>query len=552
MRAGLFLKFLSPETRTMKLPRFFILAGIMSCATVFPSMAVEAAATAKDIPEAMATAAQAGDGGAIRLLIVQSFNRRGALYEAAVSGLLDRLVQAGDAKAFSVLLREMRQTTYGRSWQASDALLQGAVREKRQEVIDAMLADRLDPARLEVAREAGDAEMQKWIVRRVAEVRQRRADIDALVEAAGKGDLEVMRHLLDAGTDVNGVTSKESQHTALTLAAAKSQLEAVRLLLDRGAAVDQPKHPGWDYTPLCLTKSVPIAELLKAHGANVHAKLFRRDVSILTYIARWGGPDMVEWMLKQGLDPKMIGDNRQNLLFEAGDARTAEILLKAGVDPNAVDEFGSTPLSAAQKGVAQKLIEAGAKLPAGEKALLSMFSSFASPDSVEAAIKTIEPVDPVILQKGLISAAHTDQGDLAEVLLKHGAKANEPGFVGEGSDFPMLPLMMCTVHGSPKTAKVLLAHGADPNGSEKWGGLLQNAIRNGHRELAKILRDAGAKGVSDLAFAIGMKDEAKVAELLKSAPAYSDDAAFWEKALPAAARLGHLEGVRAAIANGYL
>jgi ankyrin repeat protein len=524
--------------------------GFMLRVKRLPPPAAAAPTTPPDFPEALLSAARAGDTATIAQLIALSFKHRGSLDETGVSLLLDRLAAAGETPAFTVLLGQMRQTNLGKNWQPDDALLKDTVRAGRRELLDAMLASWLDSARLEVARAAGDPTMQSWITGRVAEVRQKRADIDAFVDAAGQGDLDTMRRLLDAGVDVNGVTSKASRHTALTLAAAKSQLEAVRLLLDRGAAVDQPKHPGWDYTPLCLTKSVAVAELLKAHGANVHARLFRRDVSILTYIARWGGADMVEWMLKQGLDPKMVGDHRQNLLFEAGDARTAEILLQAGVDPNQDDEYGRTPLAGAQKGVAQKLIAAGAKLPAGDTALGAMIGNFASADSIEAVINAQGPLDPVLVQRGLISAAHTDQAEVVAVLLAHGAKANEPGFWGQGTSMPILPLMVCTIHGSPKTARVLLEHGADPNAGAKPGILLQNAIQNGNRDVAKILRDAGAKGVSDLAFALAMKDEPKIDEILSSAPPYAANAGFWHKVLPTAARLGHLRAVQAAIEKG--
>jgi ankyrin repeat protein len=529
------------KTRTTILALLLPLVGV----------AAEPAATQgpPKIEEAILAAARVGDVAGIGRLIIQSFEQRGSLDEGSVKALLDDLVRSAELPAFTVLLGEMRKTNLGKNWQPDDPLLAELIRAGRTDFIDAMLASWLDPARLEAKRDAADSAMAEWLTRRVAEVRKQRAEHEELVAAAGKGDLETMHRLLDAGVDVNCVAEK-SRHTPLTLAARESRLQAVRLLLERGATVDQPKHPGWDYTPLCLTKNVEIAELLKAYGANIHAKLFKRDVSILTYMVRFGGADIVEWMLKEGLDPKMIGDNKQNLLFAAGDARTAEILLAASVDPNAVDEFGRTPLQGAQKGVAEKLLAAGAKLPATEDAVAQMIGGFASADSVEAVIKGRGGIAPEAAQKALISAAHTDRDEIVKLLLAHGAKANELSFLGDSKDYSILPLMMCTVHGSPKTAKVLLAHGADPNGGDWPGILLQNAIQNGHHDVARILWDAGGRGVSELAFHIAMKDEKKVGELLKSAPAFAEQPEFWAKALPAAARLGQLEIVRAALARG--
>lgn len=524
-------------------------------ALLLPIVAVAAEPAATQVPpkieESILSAARAGDAAGILRVILKSYRQGGAFDNSSAKELLDGLVRGGELPAFTVLLSELRKTNTGKDWQPDDALLVEVIRGGRKDFIDAMLASLLDPTRLEGQRDAGGAEMAEWITRRVAAVRKQRADQNELVAAAGKGDVETMRRLLDAGVDVNAVTSQESRHTPLTLAAAKSQLEAVRLLLERGAAVDQPKHPGWDYTPLCLSKSVAVAELLKAYGANMHAKLFKRDVSILTYIARWGGADMVAWMLKQGLDPKMIGDNKQNLLFYAGDARTAELLLAAGVDPNHVDEFGRTPLASAQNGeIASKLIAAGAKQEGNDSLIKDMVYQHASADAIESVIKARGKLDPAAAQMALIAAAHNDQAETAKLLLKHGAKANEPGKWGRSDRCDILPLMVCTVHGSPKTAKVLLDHGADPNAGERPGVLLQNAIQNGHTEVAKILRAAGAKGVSDLAFYIAVKDDAKVRDLLQAAPSFAEKPEFWAAALPTAARTGELDSARSAIEKG--
>ena len=88
-----------------------------------------------------------------------------------------------------------------------------------------------------------------------------------------------------------------------------------------------------------------------------------RDVSILIYVVDWARADVVAWFLKQGLDARMIGDNQENLLFGLRDGATAEVLLEAGADPDGVDEFGRTPLTAAQSAeVARALVQHGANL----------------------------------------------------------------------------------------------------------------------------------------------------------------------------------------------
>jgi hypothetical protein len=114
----------------------------------------------------------------------------------------------------------------------------------------------------------------------------------------------------------------------------------------------------------------------------------------------------------------------------------------------------------------------------------------------------------------------------------------------------MLPLLVCCIFGSVKVARLLLAHGADPNAGDPPGLMLRTAISNRFSELAKLLKEAGAKGVSDLAYAITVKDTAKKAELLAAAPAYADQPEFWNEVLSAAARHGDVATVKVALEKG--
>ena len=127
--------------------------------------------------------------------------------------------------------------------------------------------------------------------RRVAEVAKQQANVGAICQAASDNDLPALQRSLDQGADVNGIG--QDDNTPLIRAVFKNHLEAARWLLDHGAQVDQPRLPGWDFTPLCLVNSVPMAELLKQHGADVHARFYERDISILTYVARWAQADVV-------------------------------------------------------------------------------------------------------------------------------------------------------------------------------------------------------------------------------------------------------------------
>ena len=503
---------------------------------------------AESFADELLAAARAGDAARVAGLLNASFSRPPKFSKETGTRMLDTLIRKQDLPTFTMLRDELAKTNYGNGWKISDELLASLVRAKRTDFLDVLLARRLDLERLTQQAKSADPDTADWITRRVAQVAKQRADLEALARAAKDGDLPAMQRLIDAGVDVNGVDKDDS--TPLFEAVFKNRVDAARLLLDHGALVDKVRYPGWDYTPLCMCKSVEMAQLLKDRGANVHATLFRRDTNILTYVAKWADADLVEWFLQQGLDPKMLGDNKQNLLFGLSDARTAELLLKAGVDPNAVDQFGNTPICWARNaGVAQALIDHGAKVTGFDKPLLPRMIQFGSGGAVETALKAGAEHDSETMQEMLVQAAHMDKDEIAAVLLKYGAKPNEPGIFASKDDM-LLPLEACCIWGGVKTTKTLLAAGADPNGGKAPGMLIKNAMSNGYKEVAKLLRQAGAKGVSDLAFALATRDTAQVKTLLATAPAYAESPAFWDDALPDAARVGDVDTVRAALAKG--
>jgi beta-lactamase regulating signal transducer with metallopeptidase domain/ankyrin repeat protein len=495
-------------------------------------------------------AARAGDEPTIEKVILESYDGPAEIGTDGATEMLNSLAASRELPAFAALLGPMRRSNLGKDWQPDDLLLAALVKEGRTDFLDLFMSHRLDLSRLRKFGPSADPEIAGWIAKRTDTVERERTDIDKLIAASAKGDLETARQLLDAGVPVNGRTSGEDSWTPLTRAASAGHTEVVRLLLERGAEPDLAKHPGWDYTPLCLTSKVEIANLLKAAGANVHATLFKRNTSILTYVATFGGAPMVQWFIDQGVDPKLIGDNDQTLLFGVKDAETAEILLKAGVDPNRPDEFGRFAIQEARSaGAARALLKGGAKLTGPKGSLIPGMMQMSSGDAVEAVFETGEVPEQKVLQNALIGACHSDKAETARVLIKYGAKANEPG-EWSGPKDTILPLFVCCIHGSPKTAKILLENGADPNGGKTPGLFLKTAIHNQEKEMVKILKAAGAKGASDLSIAIATGDKEGKAILLASAPQFPADPAFWDGVIGTAAERGDIETVKSAVDHG--
>ena len=85
----------------------------------------------------------------------------------------------------------------------------------------------------------------------------------ALVDAAEKGDAEMVRELLAAGADVNHTKEGDDGRTALWKAAWKGHLEAAQALIDAGADVDKGKTDDGQ-TPLTLAAYRGHLEVVKA------------------------------------------------------------------------------------------------------------------------------------------------------------------------------------------------------------------------------------------------------------------------------------------------
>ena len=229
----------------------------------------------------------------------------------------------------------------------------------------------------------------------------------------GKGDIEIVRKVLAAGTDIDARDILGS--TALRYAIYSGHKEIAQLLIDKGADVNAKSDVG--RTPLqdaALGGHKEIAELLIAKGADVNEKT------------------------NDGVTPLHFATTKE----------IAELLIAEGADVNAKDSFGQTPLDwaekledyqkrpetkAAKKEIADLLRKHGGK--PGEtrreelKAESALFNAVFEgnieavkkhlDDGVDVNAKTATggtPLDPAIGFK------HTE---IADLLRKHGGKTGE-------------------------------------------------------------------------------------------------------------------------------
>jgi ankyrin repeat protein len=118
-------------------------------------------------------------------------------------------------------------------------------------------------------------------------------------EALRDGNVKLVKKTLDAGVDVN---EKFFAWSAIQIAANKGQLGVVKVLVQKGADVNY-QHPMTKMTAFHLAAYENFPELVKylaANGADLNLKL-RGDVSIVRAVRDAGNPKMAELLLSLGV-----------------------------------------------------------------------------------------------------------------------------------------------------------------------------------------------------------------------------------------------------------
>jgi ankyrin repeat protein len=256
-----------------------------------------------------------------------------------------------------------------------------------------------------------------------------------LVVAAERGDLELVRMLMEAGAALE-VSDRLTGQTPLLAACAQGRLECARVLLDRGARLDATDQNGISALGWALSmKHVELAMHLLDRGAK---------------------PDLAA--VGAGQKPRLVR------AAEAGELELARVLLRCGADLESRESgFGWTPLLiAAAQGrleVARFLVSAGANVQA-------------------QANQGLTP---------LHGAAQAGSVALVELLLDHGARLEATNH-GGGT-----PLMDAAYHGRHEALRALAKRGADVDARNVHGMTpLMWAAERGHLEAVKALAELGA------------------------------------------------------------
>ncbi len=168
---------------------------------------------------------------------------------------------------------------------------------------------------------------------------------------------EIMQALIDAKVDLEA--QNKDGKTALMAAIFNSHNDMAKFLIEKGADVNaRSTHKSTkDMTPLFFAKDKEIVEALIKAGADVNAKDAEGETAV------WGkSADCLEIMRKAGADLFVKKDNGMTLISAAAfnnDIERVKFLQAQGLDINAKDDSGWTPLMYAAIGKQQAFGEKG-------------------------------------------------------------------------------------------------------------------------------------------------------------------------------------------------
>ncbi|KAK4059089.1 hypothetical protein Trihar35433_11185 [Trichoderma harzianum] len=174
-----------------------------------------------------------------------------------------------------------------------------------------------------------------------------------LVEIAIE-DVEIMRMLLDAGIDME--QPNYNNHTVLNIAVDWKKTDVVRLLVERKANLYHRGNGGWNAIMISTwsTADPQILRILADGGANLGDVHPETGNTPLHFAMAWQEEALTKIILehRKSIDLEKRNNNgRTPLLYACGEDNEdcIELLIKAGADVNAEDQWGWTVLSLAAK-----------------------------------------------------------------------------------------------------------------------------------------------------------------------------------------------------------
>lgn len=324
-------------------------------------------------------------------------------------------------------------------------------------------------------------------------------DIDALIEAAGSGDLNAVRAAIDSGIPVDAKDSLGV--TALMEASYGGRLRMVNFLLEKGADANAKDEAG----------TSPLLEALGKDHADVALSLINagadpnvrngEDHTILYQAVELGQLDLIRAAIEKGaeVNPMTAGKPDENSRFnplllavKKNDLAAARALVAAGADPNR-PRFSPAFITVS-----------GAAMRKNKKMLRLLLDAGAEPNlyvlayAAEADLKLLRRLlkDPASRSRDALGLAldtaikHKNRKAMDE-LINSGADIN--GTAREAFFSYKPPLVTAVEVGDARIVRLLIRAGANADKKSPGGPLpITSAAHSSRADLVKLLADAGA------------------------------------------------------------
>lgn len=192
-----------------------------------------------------------------------------------------------------------------------------------------------------------------------------KSDYRPLHKAIIKGNLEGLEAALKSGIDPNA-RNRLSQ-SALEIATEKGNVEVVKLLIDAGADATA-ESDSIQNKPLILAATfgyVEIASVLIENGARLEQRDKLFGVTPVYAASTAANIEMVKWLHEKGAKLDVTNKRGWPITHKAGSADVLAYLVRNGIDINERDPLGNTILhNHVTASVIRKAIELGADLKA--------------------------------------------------------------------------------------------------------------------------------------------------------------------------------------------
>jgi ankyrin repeat protein len=329
----------------------------------------------------------------------------------------------------------------------------------------------------------------------------------ALLGAAKRGNLEVLRSALAAGIDPNISESDDRRNsrykTALMFATERGHLEVAEYLIFAGADVNLSDRPGKKLgkTPLMYaaeSERSEIIQLLLRSGAMVDAQ-DKRGQTALYYAVLEQKTESVRLLLDAGADPHK--KNWDGTPFEqatySGQAIASLISNHDGssnsfVSDRAKEEMLRSVAFSGNLGIVRDLLAQGVDINAQERGGWTALAYACARGHLSVAqVLLAAGADINIKSKSgctaLSESVYWGHLDIVNILLSAGAAVDGPD--KENSSAPLIKTIYLN---RTDILKILLEAGANPNIRDNNGKTaLEIAIEHKKTQIAAILRQAG-------------------------------------------------------------